>query len=155
MLVGLREARRGGAPGLSAWAGRTPRHRLFLSAVSLMTLYRAATIAEARSRAEGEAWREWLDGPVSAAFDGRILAVDPAVVRRRAKLPLTDDRDALIAATALEHGLTLVTGRMAAFRGARVKLLDPERTETEAEEGDWQTAARGGSRWLKTLFVRG
>ncbi|MDG5489296.1 PIN domain-containing protein [Sphingomonas sp. BGYR3] len=157
ILLALRESRRGGSSAVSAWAGRTPRHRMFVSAVTLMTLYRAAAIAGDRSAAEGGAWREWLDGPVSTAFDGRILPVDPAVARRRARLALSDDADALIAATALEHGLTLVTGRTAAFRGARLKLLDPARQDMagDGDEGDWQQAARSGSRWLKTLFVRG
>jgi hypothetical protein len=157
ILLALHDARRGGSPAIAGWAARTPRHRMFLSAVTLMTLHRAASLAEERSSAEGAAWRDWLDGPVGTAFEGRILSVNPPVARRRARLSLADDADALIAATALEHGLTLVTGRTAQFRGARLKLFDPAREDVEpdGDEGDWQQAARGGSRWLKTLFVRG
>src|SRR3546814_14399988 len=72
------------------------------------------------------------------------------VVRRRAALALDHDRDALLAATALEHGLTFVTYRAAAFRGTRVKLLDPSRLSADAgDDGDWREATRGRSPWIQ------
>ena len=51
----------------------------------------------------------WINDQVMTAFDGRILPVDVAVVRRRGALAYANARDGLMAATALEHGLTLVT----------------------------------------------
>jgi hypothetical protein len=65
-------------------------------------------------------------------------------------------RDALLVATALEHGLTLVTRNTAAFKTARVKLFDPTgyRAEEVAEDADWRTAGRDGAVWLRNLFVR-
>lgn len=62
------------------------------------------------------------------AFDGRILAIDPAVAMRCARLHVPDRRnecDALIAATALEHGLTVVTRNIADFQSSGVQLLNP------------------------------
>ena len=72
-------------------------------------------------------------------------------------MPLADTRDALFAATALEHGLTFVTRKSAAFKGARLKLFDPRDYQPDNidEDGDWRTAARNGPLWLRSLFVRG
>jgi len=90
------------------------------------------------------------------AFEGRILPVDAAVVRRRALLPYPDARDGLLAATAVEHGLTLVTRNIAAFKAGRVRTFNPwGYTPTASDEdADWRQAARTGSLWLKNLFVR-
>jgi hypothetical protein len=90
------------------------------------------------------------------AFEGRILPVDAAVVRRRGTLPYPDARDGLLAATAVEHGLTLVTRNIAAFKAGRVRTFNPwGYTPASAEEdGDWRQAARTSSLWLKNLFVR-
>ncbi|HEX5183912.1 MAG TPA: PIN domain-containing protein [Allosphingosinicella sp.] len=152
IVLELRKARAGQAePGLAAWAAGTARERLFLSAFSLVELEAAAV------RAAGAALRAWIDDQVVPAFEGHILPLDAAVARRRGQLAIADTRDALLAATALEHGLTLVTGNKAAFKGARVKLFDPTgyRPNEAEEEADWRGAARSGSLWLRNLFIRG
>jgi predicted nucleic acid-binding protein len=54
----------------------------------------------------------WLDGYVLPAFAGRVLSIDTAVTQRCARLQAPDpcaERNALIAATALVHGMTVVT----------------------------------------------
>lgn len=152
----LRTARsEGGDPGLAAWAGEVARERLFLSAISLVELEAAVAQAARRDRAAGAALRSWIDECVIPAFDGHVLPLDAAVARRRAKVALADTRDALFAATALEHGLTLVTRTTAAFKGARVKLFDPSGYRSdEIDDDDWRTAGRGGTVWLRSLFVR-
>jgi len=63
-----------------------------------------------------------------AAFAGRILAIDTAVARRCARLHVPDprsDRDALIAATELVHGMTVVTRNVADFAPTGVQILNP------------------------------
>ena len=78
--------------------------------------------------AQGAVLRRWIDRKVLPAFAGRILAVDVAVARRCAALhvPTTrSERDALIAATALVHGLTVATRNGADFRPTGVALVDP------------------------------
>ena len=65
---------------------------------------------------------------VLPAFDGRILPVDTAVARCCARLHVPDpraERDALIAATALTHGLTVVTRNVGDFAATNVGLLNP------------------------------
>lgn len=153
----LRRARaRDGDPGLAAWAGEVPRERLFVSAITLVELEAAASRAARRDKAAGAALRSWIAERVLPAFERNILPLDTTVAQRRGQVALADTRDALIAATALEHGLTLVTRNAAAFKGARVKLFDPAgyRAEDLADDADWRTAGRGSAVWLRNLFVR-
>jgi hypothetical protein len=100
---------------------------------------------------------DWLNSQVVAAFHGQILAVDGAVAKRATDLGLANLRDGLLAAVALEHGLTLATREAAIFKAARLKTYDPWRYSVEGKEdpGDWREATRGGPLWLKNLFVRG
>jgi len=157
VLIDLRDARVDGEGAvLAGWAQRTSRQSMFLSALSLVELEKAAALAAKQGKAAGAAWRGWIDDQLLPAFEGRVLPVDVAIARRRAVLPFDQDHDALLAATALEHGLTLVTYRAAAFRGARLKLLDPSRPTTDAgEDGDWREATRARAPWIRNLFIRG
>ena len=157
ILFDLRHARADGdGAALAGWAQRTSRQSMFLSALSLVELENGAALATKQSKAAGAAWRDWIDGQLLPAFEGRVLPVDLPIARRRAALTLGNDRDALLAATALEHGLAFVTYRTAAFRGTRVKLLDPSRAAPDAgDDGDWREATRGRSPWIRNLFIRG
>jgi predicted nucleic acid-binding protein len=157
VVLELRKARAGRTdPGLTGWAAGIPRQSLFLSALTLLELDTGAGTAEAKDKAAGAALRSWIDAQVMPAFEGRILPVDVAVVRRRGQLSYADARDGLLAATALEHGLTLVTRTPAAFKAGRVKVFNPWGYAPDAfdEEADWGQAARTGPLWLKNLFVR-
>lgn len=157
VVLDLRHARADGADAaLAAWAQRVSRQSMFLSALSLVELENAASLAARQAKAAGAAWRAWIDEQLLPAFDGRIVPVDQAVARRRATLAIEPDRDALLAATALEHGLALVTYHPATFRTARLKLIDPRRAAPDADEGvDWRKATRSRGPWLRNLFIRG
>jgi predicted nucleic acid-binding protein len=154
----LRNAKTGGADaGLAAWAASVARTNLFISAITLMELETAAARAERADKARSGPFREWLDQRVSPAFDGRILPVDAAVARRRSQVPLPHARDGLLAATALEHGLTLATRDAATFgKVPRLKLFNPWQYKPEAlaDEEDWGQVAKAGSQWLRNIFVR-
>ncbi|WP_077146779.1 PIN domain-containing protein [Sphingopyxis sp. KK2] len=155
VVLDLREARAESA-ALAGWAQRISRHAMFLSALSIVELDNAAALAGKQGKAVGAAWRSWIDDQLLPAFEGRIVPVDLAVARRRAALSFDQDRDALFAATALEHGLALVTYRPTAFRTARLKLVDPSRAAPEAgEASDWREATRERAPWLRNLFIRG
>ncbi|MBO9518883.1 MAG: VapC toxin family PIN domain ribonuclease [Porphyrobacter sp.] len=156
MLLDLREARRaGGDPALAAWAERTSAQQMFLSALTLLELESAATAAGRRGKDAGSVWRDWLDRQVSPAFEGRILPVDAAVVRRRAQLPYVEDRQGILAATALVNNLTLVTSEPRTYRAGRVKVLDPARFEPDSDhDTDWREASRSGAAWLRNLLIR-
>jgi predicted nucleic acid-binding protein len=101
---------------------------LFISAITLMELETGVLRVERRDPVQGALLRTWLDHQVSKAFTGRVLAVDAAVARRCARLHVPDPRsetDALIAATALVHGMTVVTRNVADFQHCKVSLLNP------------------------------
>lgn len=125
----LRKARTGLADArVTAWATAVAPARLFLSAISLLELETGVLRVERRDRTQGEVLRAWLDRQVLPAFAGRILPVDAAVALCCARLHVPDpraERDALIAATALTHGMTVVTRNTADFLPLGVALLNP------------------------------
>lgn len=70
----------------------------------------------------------WLNTHVLPAFSDRILAIDTEVAQCCAKLHVPDpraDRDAVIAATALVHGMTVVTRNIDDFKATGVDILNP------------------------------
>ena len=158
VVLELRKAKSGQSdPGLAAWAAGIGRQKLFISALNLLEIENAAARLGRKDRAAGLVVRQWIDNHVMPAFEGRVLPVDAAVVRRRAQLPYANTRDGLLAATALEHGLTFVTRKVAAFRAGRVKLLNPSGVSARAvadEDEDWGQASQAGHQWLKNLYVR-
>ncbi|MDI7775948.1 PIN domain-containing protein [Asticcacaulis sp. EMRT-3] len=159
IMSALRHARWDAACApLAQWArGITPA-RLFISAITLLELENGVAHVQKDRPDEAKALRVWLDNQVATTFDGRILPVDAAVVRRRCGLNYADGRDGLIAATALEHSLTLVTRRPSAYRAGRVRLLDPfaahPASDAAPQESEWAGEARSGQGWLRNLFLR-
>jgi predicted nucleic acid-binding protein len=125
----LRKARTGKAdPGVVAWAAGVRRGSLFLSAITVLELEQGVLLMERRDAAQGAVLRSWLEGQVLAAFQNQVLPVDTAVALRCARLHVPDPRayrDALIAATALEHGMTVVTRNVADFESTGAQLLNP------------------------------
>jgi toxin FitB len=111
-----------------AWASSIPAARFFLSAISILEIELGALQVARRDAAQGTVLRTWIDDQVLPRFDGRILAVDTAVAQRCARLHVPDrrsERDALIAATAMVHGLTVVTRNVADFEPIGLVLLNP------------------------------
>lgn len=125
----LRKAGAGRAdPNVVRWAAAVPAALLFLSAISILELELGVLEIERRDGRQGAILRRWLDEHVMSAFADRILAIDARIARRCAKLHVPDpraDRDAMIAATALAHGMTMVTRNSADFQPTGVVLLNP------------------------------
>jgi toxin FitB len=125
----LRKAKSGKAhPLVTAWAAHIPAGSLYLSAITLLELEMGVLQLERRDAVQGMILRAWLDGHVLPAFAGRVLAVDAAVALQCARLHVPDklsERDAMIAATALVHGMTVVTRNVADFEASGVPLLNP------------------------------
>ncbi len=110
------------------WASAIPAASIFLSAISILEIELGALQIARRDTAQGAVLRAWIDDQILPRFEGRILAVDTAVAQRCARLHVPDpraDRDALIAATALVHALTVVTRNVADFEPMGVALLNP------------------------------
>lgn len=111
-----------------AWAESLPETAFYLSVVTVMELERGVMRIERRDMSQGARLRTWLESRVMQPFAERILPVTVAIARRSAALHVPDPRpegDALIAATALSHGLTVVTRNIADFEPMGVQLLNP------------------------------
>ncbi|RXT39005.1 type II toxin-antitoxin system VapC family toxin [Bradyrhizobium betae] len=110
-----------------AWAKATPAANFFISAISILEIELGARLIERKDTAQGAVLRTWIDSQILARFEGRILAVDTAVAQRCAlHVPNPRaEREALIAATALVHGLTIVTRNVGDFEPTGVPLLNP------------------------------
>lgn len=115
-------------PRLLAWAADTPASSLFLSAITLLEIEMGALRIARRDARQGAVLRTWIDSQVLPTFADRVLPVDTAVALRCATLHVPDlrsERDALIGATALVHGMTVVTRNQADFIAMGVALLNP------------------------------
>jgi len=125
----LRKVRSGKADmHVAVWADSVAATDLYLSAITIQELEIGILMAERRDPAQGAVFRTWLDQHVLPAFAGRILPVDTAVTQRSALLHVPDPkpiRDGLIAATALVHGMTLVTRNLSDFEPMGVTILNP------------------------------
>ncbi len=125
----LRKVRSGkAAPNVAQWADSVEAGSLHISAITVLELEIGILQIERRDPEQGAVLRTWLDTFVLPAFRGRIFPVDTAVAQRCARLHVPDrrsERDALIAATALVHGMTVVTRNVADFEPTGVPLLNP------------------------------
>lgn len=111
-----------------AWAAATPLEFYAISVVTLQELERGTLLMERRNAQQGAVLRRWLEEEVVKRLALRILPIDSAIARLCARLHVPDprpERDALIAATALVHGLTVVTRNTADFEPMGVPLLNP------------------------------
>lgn len=115
------------------WFSGVDAGEMFISALTLMELEIGILRVERRDPAQGARLRAWFDSQVCPEFEERTLNVDSAIARRCARLHVPDpksERDALIAATALEHGLTVVTRNIADFAATGVSLINPWQEKT-------------------------
>jgi toxin FitB len=125
----LRKVRLGKADRhVAKWADSLDAADLFISVITVQELEIGVLLAERRDPAQGAVLRAWLSAHVMPAFNDRILTVDIAVAQRSASLHVPDPRpvrDGLIAATALVHGMTVVTRNVADFEPTGVAVLNP------------------------------
>lgn len=115
-------------PNVVAWIDAEDAIRFYISAITILELERGVLGVQRRDARQGARLRSWLDDHVRPEFAGRILPIDDAVATRCAHLHVPDRRneaDALIAATALVHNLTVVTRNVKDFAGTGVIVVDP------------------------------
>lgn len=125
----LRKARASRADkNVTAWAASAPAASMYVSVITIQELEIGVLRAERRDPSQGALLRRWLEEQVLPTFAERIIPVDVAVARRGALLHIPDPRpvrDALIAATALVHGMSVATRNVADFAPTGAKIIDP------------------------------
>lgn len=115
-------------PLLIEWAASVPVSRFYLSAISILEIEHGVLLKMRKDKKQGALLRAWVDDEVLPRFEGRILSIDVDVALLCANLHVPDpqpERDALIAATALVHKLTVVTRNVNDFLPTGVQVLNP------------------------------
>jgi len=110
------------------WAKGISPASLFLSIITILELEIGIHAVARRDSSQGALLRTWMETHVLPTFSDRILLLDLAVAQRCARLHVPNkksERDALIAATALVHGMTVVTRNVNDFGQTGVSLLNP------------------------------
>lgn len=125
----LRKAKSGKInPNVQNWAANVIPAQLFLSVVTLLELEMGIGLIERRDTTQAELLRAWFHNQVLSAFNGRILAIDTDIALCCGRLHVPDprsERDALIAATALVHNMTVVIRNAADFKATGVNIINP------------------------------
>ncbi len=129
VILELRKAVSGKADAnVIEWAESINLTECFISAISVLEIEKGILSKERKDEQQGILLRRWFEGQVLPEFSDRIIAVDKAVALCCASLHIPDKRseaDALIAATAIVHGMTVVTRNTDDFSGMHAPLLNP------------------------------
>ena len=125
----LRKAKSGKADKkVVAWANSISTTSLFISANTVLELETGILLVERRDSKQAAVLRSWMDVHVLLAFSARVLVVNTAVSQRCATLHVPDqssDRESIIAATALVHGMTIATRNVKDFEPTGVQTINP------------------------------
>ncbi len=125
----LRKAGSGKADtNVVAWAEKIRPAELFISVITLMELEMGVLAIERKDERQGKVLRRWLENGVKKAFENRVISIDANVAIQCARLHVPNpksERDALIAATALVHKMTVATQNTKDFDATGVELVNP------------------------------
>lgn len=125
VLSALRRPER--SPGVASWVAEQRTTDLYLSVVSVGEIERGIEQQRRRDAEFARLLAAWLDNLI-ALYGERVLAFDMPTARRWGRLCGAlghEGVDLLIAATAIEHGLTVVTRNVRHFEPTGVRVLDP------------------------------
>ena len=115
-------------PRVRTWAAGVTPNQCAISVITVFEIERGIAQVERRDTEQARVLRRWFEGEVIERFRDRVLGIDGAVVLRAARLHVPDprpERDTFIAATALVHGLTIVTRNAGDFLSIGAPVLNP------------------------------
>ena len=127
VISALRRPERNPAP--TRWLEAQQPSNLYLSVMTMGEIERGIARQRRQNTSFARDLSQWYEGILSS-FADRILPVDVAIASRWGRLSASignDSVDLLIAATALERGLTVVTRNVRDFEPTGVGVLDPSR----------------------------
>jgi len=110
------------------WARLQSPNQLYISSITILEIEMGILIKERKDPKQGKMLRHWIESHILKVFSERTLPIDTNVARKCAALHVPNpksERDALIAATALVHGMTLVTRNTKDFSSTGVDLINP------------------------------
>lgn len=114
--------------GIAQWAQAHPKSLMYISAITLLELERGTLAAEQRDQQQGAVYRRWLSQIVLPEFQNRILPVDAQTVLLCAPMHVPDKKslaDSLIAATAMQYNMTVITRNEKDFIHTGAKIYNP------------------------------
>lgn len=113
---------------VTAWIRSVNAATLYISVITVLELEQGILGKEREDAVQGAILRNWFENQVLPTFSDFTLNIDAAVAQRCAQLHVPNkkgERDALIAATALVHDMTVVTRNTKDFKDTPVALLNP------------------------------
>ncbi len=127
VLSELRKPPRQRNRNLVRWIGDVPSQDLFVSVLTIGEIERGVEQQRRLNPEFAERIAFWLE-LILRTYERRILAIDVAVARRWGRLSCQTGNkgvDLAIAATALEHGLTVATRNVSDFDRTGVSVFNP------------------------------
>ncbi|MBO7081723.1 MAG: type II toxin-antitoxin system VapC family toxin [Neisseriaceae bacterium] len=114
--------------GVKRWAESNDKNVMFISVISLFELEKGVLNLERKDNLQGKIYRQWLDNMVKPTFANRILSITPQTALICAKMHIPDKKsitDSLIAATAIENNLTVITRNEKDFMNTGANVFNP------------------------------
>ncbi|MDR2586750.1 MAG: type II toxin-antitoxin system VapC family toxin [Coriobacteriales bacterium] len=113
---------------VATWAEQLSEQQVYLGVMTVAEIERGLLLLERKDPVQARSLRAWFETDILGGYAGRILPLSLAAARYAAALQVPNPQslaDSLLAATALEHNLTLATRNVKDFQTTGVRLVNP------------------------------